>query len=279
MTANGKEKLKWRVSQIFRQSGLTTVQRVFYEKRGHQLVPILLYHSIDPDEAFSAVHPDRFREQMAFLFAHYSVIPLARLVRALRGGESLPPRAVVLTFDDGYADNYYWARPVLEDLGFPYTIFVAVGFIGKWNSFDAGHNRPRRVMLSWDQLAEMAAGGAEIGAHTMTHRVLASLSLDEAREEIKRGGELLQKRLGVPVTSFAYPKGQMNHFNFVHMKMVEQCGYEAACSTIWGSHHHRNNLFALPRIRIDGQDDLDVFKLKLECAYDWIRWVHRLRWL
>ena len=92
---------------------------------------ILYYHRVDDDDHRSCVRPKQFLQQMGYLSAHaYHVITLEGLCRSLINGKTLPARCVVLTFDDGFADNYTQAYPILQRFGFPATIFLTVAFIG-----------------------------------------------------------------------------------------------------------------------------------------------------
>jgi peptidoglycan/xylan/chitin deacetylase (PgdA/CDA1 family) len=98
---------------------------------------ILLYHRVnrvaDPF-SIERTTPEAFRGQMAHLARNFSVMPLGEIAGRLRSGKALPPRAVAITFDDGYADNYTEAFPILRALGLPATVFLTTGCIGTGES-------------------------------------------------------------------------------------------------------------------------------------------------
>jgi peptidoglycan/xylan/chitin deacetylase (PgdA/CDA1 family) len=203
---------------------------------------------------------------MGYLAAHaYRVITLEALYGALGSGTELPRRCVVLTFDDGFADNYHHAYPILQRFGFPATIFLTVGFIG----MDAlpvlsGVSRSAPP-LSWEQVDEMGRHGIVFGSHTLTHPSLSRLSPPEAVKEIVESKRLLEERIGQQAAFFCYPKGDLNAGV---KQVVRQAGYRAACGTNPGAVHRRSDLFCLPRTYIGRTDTLNDFRKKLCGAYD-----------
>ena len=136
-------------------------------------VPVLMYHEISADPVLSghlAVRPDEFALQLGYLrgggFSSLHAAELARLMKG--GGRGLPARPVVLTFDDGFADFYDRALPMLRRYGFTATLYVTTGWIADrpGGTGPAAASRPRAGMLSWSQIEAAAAAGIEIGAHT-----------------------------------------------------------------------------------------------------------------
>ena len=135
-------------------------------------------------------------------------ISLSELLDGWDGAGKLPPRPVVLTFDDGFANLLEHAAPVLSELGFRATIFVVSGRCGQTNDWpNQAPNIPRLPLLSWSELAQMATAGFEMGAHSVTHRPLTALPPAEAEREIVESKAVIEDRLGLPVKTFAYPFG------------------------------------------------------------------------
>lgn len=223
-------------------------------------VPILMYHKVNPDPETGnlglRVPPSQFDRQMRYLFEQgYQAISLQEVKDFVVEGKPLPPRAVAITFDDGYRDNYTYALPILEKYGFTATVFVVVNTIGKINQFDLGV-QPVNQMMSWGEIREMAARGITIGAHTMDHPHLTDLAPEKALNQIMESKVALEKGLGLPVKYFCYPYGS---HNADIKKMVEDCGYEAATTTRQGLNHISDDVFALKRIYVTGHMSLQRF--------------------
>jgi peptidoglycan/xylan/chitin deacetylase (PgdA/CDA1 family) len=224
------------------------------------VAPILMYHHIDhrSDDWKLSVSPENFKRQMDFLKAHqYKVLSLPDYARMIREGESVPRKSVVITFDDGYADNYENAFPVLKDLGFAATIFIQTGSIGK------------RGYVTRDQVKMLSRHGIEIASHTVNHPFLPDLDEEGWESEMTQSKEALERLLGKPVSSFSYPGGG---FNEDIRNMAQAVGYETATTTHLGPLWHRDPM-ALRRIRISRTaDSLWVFWLKVSGFYTWWEW-------
>ena len=220
--------------------------------------PVLMYHyvRINPDPADKigiglSVPPAEFERQMRYLVDNgYQVVGLEDIVASLRNGSALPPRAVALTFDDGYMDFRQAAYPVLKRYGLKATSFVITDFVG------------RNGYLTWDAIKEMAAGGlVTFGSHTLSHPDLSTLPPALAERQIRESKRVLEDRLGSRVTLFSYPAGR---YNDTVVRLVEEAGYLAAVTTRYGNLHNANEIYLLKRIRIDGRDSLGTFASKLQ---------------
>jgi len=210
-----------------------------------QFPVILTYHSISEGDSPLQIAPSLFAEHMEWLHANVRVAPLAEVVSALTGHQPLPERTVVLTFDDGFADFYSSAAPVLRMLKLPATLFVLGGLCGKTS--DGGQETAgimRRPLLDWPQAVELAQQGFEFGAHSMSHPVLPDLPPEKAKREITDSKAELQQRTGQPVDFFAYPFGRWSPA----VRAVVQEHYRGACSTGAGVVQPDADPFALPRV-------------------------------
>ncbi|MBZ5645590.1 MAG: polysaccharide deacetylase family protein [Acidobacteriia bacterium] len=206
---------------------------------------ILTYHSISAGRPPLATPPPLFTEQMEWLAANARVTSLSDLVEALVGGRTMPPRSVVLTFDDALLDFYSQAAPVLRRLGLPAAVFVPTGHCGRttrWATQLASVEE--RPLMSWPQVREMAEQGFILGAHSVSHPMLTEIIPAKAEREIVDSKAELESRIGGPVEFFCYPYGYWN----ADLREVVKSHYRAACSTTTGVVGRNADVFALPRV-------------------------------
>jgi peptidoglycan/xylan/chitin deacetylase (PgdA/CDA1 family) len=215
-------------------------------------VPILLYHYIrvnpNPRDRVGfglSTPPAMFRSQMQYLADHdFHVISLHQAVVAIKNHSGLPAHPVVLTFDDGYADFFTAAVPVMESHGFTATDFVISGHLG-WGGY-----------LTPSQVVAADGMGFTIGGHTVNHVALAGLSNARAAWEIRQSQLTLASLLGHPILDFAYPYGSFNDYDIAQVK---KDGFETAVSTLYGTLHTPGQLYYLSRMRIGGGLSLSYF--------------------
>jgi peptidoglycan/xylan/chitin deacetylase (PgdA/CDA1 family) len=225
------------------------------------LVPILLYHSISaeatPEFQKWAVHPDTFAGHMAYLRDHrYAPVTVAQLAKAIIDPTAaLPEQPVVITFDDGLADFYTGALPVLMNCRFAATLYITTGFVGRTSRWLSPLGEGNRPMLTWSQIAEIQAGGVECGAHTLSHPQLDIISRAAARNEIGRCKSRLEQQLGQPVETFAYPSG---YYDVTLRRYVQEAGYLAACGVKHAMSTTTDDRFALARIVVTDTNDKSV---------------------
>jgi peptidoglycan/xylan/chitin deacetylase (PgdA/CDA1 family) len=273
---------------------------------------ILMYHRVLPEpDPLLADEPDArlFAAHMDAVRSVFNVLPLSEAVERLQSN-SLPPRAACVTFDDGYANNFDVALPILAERKLPATVFVTTQFIGggrMWNdtvievvrraageldltrfglsrytltdmasrrtAVDAilgvvkylepterlrtveaiaaasGAELPNDLMASAEKLRRLHANGVEIGAHTLSHPILAKIADDDARREIANSKAILEDVVGAAVTTFAYPNGRPHQdYGQRHIELVRQAGFKAAVATARGCVRKGSDLFQLPRI-------------------------------
>jgi len=222
--------------------------------------PILMYHGIDknPGNSKLTVSVQDFAAQMNFLKRHeFKVLPLDEVVGLVKSHKSLPKKAVAITIDDGYENNYVYAYPVLKKNNFPATIFVIAGAVGKSG------------FLPVTELKEMLGNKIDIGSHSFTHPWLPELKEDALVKEIFDSKAALEKLLDKKVNFFCYPAGG---FNAKVEAMVKAAGYLGACTTNPGRRFSNRDIFALKRVRISGgnariRDNLLVFRIKISGYY------------
>ncbi len=166
---------------------------------------VLMYHSISHNGEFFSVTPMAFEQQMHYLRQmHFTVLSFDEFFARLQARKDLS-RAVVLTFDDGYEDNFTTAFPILQRYGLPATIFVNTSLIGNVATRKSGLRMP---ILSWDMMLQMVRGGLiTFGSHCHTHEKLTTLSHDRVEFVVRTSQHILEERLGVSPRFFAYPYG------------------------------------------------------------------------
>lgn len=214
---------------------------------GQVVVPVLLYHHIGfslKDENVYYVSPEVFDRQMNLLYQWgYKTISVELLARAIREGAELPPKPIVLTFDDGSETTYTTALPIMQRYHFTGVSYIISNYVGVTSYMDA------------DQIRALYAAGWEIGSHSLSH-VDLTIRPDRQEKEIIQSRRRLEALLGVPVMSFAYPFGASDEssLGYVHLS-----GYIAAMGLGNESLQETKNLFYLYRQAVRGTDDLQTF--------------------
>jgi len=218
---------------------------------GKLVCPILLYHHIadSPTDSRYYVSPRNFEAQIKLLKEWgYQTIPLSLLVEAITNGTELPPRPVIITFDDGDIDVYTNAFPVMQKYDFTGVLYIVSNRLQADGFISAG------------QIQEMADVGWEVGSHSMSHADLTKSSKDSLYAEVVQSRHDLEEALGVPVESFAYPFGLVKDaaVDYVHFAQ-----YESAVGLGYTAEQGPGNLFNLQRREIKGEYDLKTFTLFL----------------
>ena len=221
-------------------------------------IPVLNYHQVEPKDGNPlTLWPEQFEAQMEYLAAEgYTTITIDEMMDALENGTSLPEKSVIITFDDGYADNYEYAYPILKKYGFKATIFLIYDLTNTYPNY-----------LTWDQVAEMKASGLiHFESHTMTHANLAELtSVDELRHEIADSHDLLSEKLGYDMHYIAYPGGRVNE---EIERITSAAGYRGGFTVHYGLSTPAEGRYQMDRIPIFGANmhTLTRFKLRLTLA-------------
>ena len=228
--------------------------------------PILMYHRVDPVPASDktgrelTVSPDQFEAQLAYLQSRgIQAISMEQLRERLQSGASLE-RVVVLTFDDGYADQYTYALPLLHRFGDAATFYIVTGNV----------DMPRH--LTWDQLDVMQSLGQDIAAHGMAHDDLSLMSPLEQARQIDNSIELLRTKLHAQVGSYGYPSGR---FNRTTLQLVQQAGVDLAVTTDPTYIIPPATRFELSRVRVRGEWGIADFAKAIQTAFHRLHVVQR----
>jgi len=235
---------------------------------------VLAYHAIgdlgdDPLREY-AVPPAQLAEQLDDLRRRgWTFIDLETFLRALRGDEPLPDRAVLVTFDDAYSDLLDDGLEVLEPRGVPAVVFAVAGSVGGSNDWRR-EGAAELPLLDAEGLRAVAARGVEVGSHCMTHRPLTATPDDELDRELNGSAEALAA-LGLPrPRALAYPHGEWSKAAAL---AAFRAGYAAAFTVEPGFATRADNRFALPRIEVLASDTPLALRVKIATA----RWPRKLR--
>jgi peptidoglycan/xylan/chitin deacetylase (PgdA/CDA1 family) len=219
--------------------------------RANATLPIVMFHYTGPLpqgpdtlRVDLTVEPERFEQMLArFKGAGVTTVHLDRLQGYLAGTMTLPPRAAVLTFDDGYADNFEYAVPLLVKYGMVGTFFVTTGFTG------------RSGYMTAVQLRELADAGMSVQAHSVTHSDMTRVTPAQLRRELVEPRQRLEETIGRPVRFLAYPSGR---YNSAVLAAARDAGYEVAVTTSHAHNHASARMLDLGRVRARGTDTADA---------------------
>ncbi len=258
----------WQISELngrssFRAGDIVSIPRkplkpAAIYSHGSRSIPILCYHQFTQGVEAKRrleVSVEEFEQQMRFLSeGGYQVIPLKKLLSILQGDSAIPPKAVVLTIDDGYRSVYTYAYPILKKYGFSATLFVYTDFIGG------------AAALSWQEIKTMKDSGViDVESHTKTH---ASLAFDDRREslaehkkrialEIDGSAKVIKKRLGKMPTILAYPYGDSSRYV---VEYIAKANYELGATVKRGANTPYADPLLLQRTMIYNNHSLSDFE-------------------
>ena len=207
-------------------------------------VPVLLYHHVQPQQqavekkqTSMSVDNEMFDKQMEYLVTQgYSFLTAKELVDALKNKSPLPTKSIVLTFDDGYRDNFEYAFPIIKKYNIKTNFMIATGLLEGAD------------YMSWNNLDEMSASGLVYWTnHTWSHYNIASGNTEKIKYEVSTGKEQLQSRFGQEVNIFTYPYGL---FGSHSIQILTEMGTIGAFSTIPGHWQCDSFIMALHRNRV-----------------------------
>ena len=216
-------------------------------KAAGESVPVLMYHSITYEKGNDVcLPPEKLEEQFKYLKDNgYYTITLNELYEYLTNNTPIPQKSVVLTFDDGYENNYTAMFPILKKYNFKATIFVITSNIDK---------DPRSLTSS--QLLEMEKYGVDIESHTVNHDNLKEITKDKQLETLVQSKQYLEKLLNKKVNYMAYPYGAHNNDA---VEAVKAAGYTMAFTTDGRWSSAKNGILTLDRVYISASHSMSVF--------------------
>ncbi|RII32767.1 polysaccharide deacetylase family protein [Clostridium chromiireducens] len=210
-------------------------------------VPVLYYHSVkESADNEVTITPKMLKQQLEYIKDQgYTTITMNELKDYLLNNSPIPKKSMIITFDDGYMDNYNYAFPILKDLNMVATIFCITS------------NLDGSYYLSKDAIKEMSDYGIDIESHTVTHPKLDALSYENQLTELKNSKKSLEEITGKEVNSIAYPFG---NFNDDTIKASKNAGYILGFTTKRGFSDRNDNTLRLDRIYISSKYNMDTFK-------------------
>lgn len=261
--------------------------------RREEEIRILMYHKVSdlPQEEkvpYCNTSIAAFEAQMKYLAEKKTAVVSLEEVGRWLNGEGIQdqgPKApkVVITFDDGFQDNYLYAYPILKKYRLPAAFCVLAGHVGRPGFFDhlqwdgpsladreahPEHWRP----MTWEMLQEMKENGMTIGSHTLSHRSLGALNPEEVWEEVAGSKQILDDRLKQETRAFSYPFGSVVYgdLNDRTEAALKKAGYDLALTTRWKGNKRSESRYRLSRIPVYDHDTLLDFKCKIYGATDWL---------
>lgn len=234
---------------------------------------VLCYHGVDPDPPDEwTVTPTRLRNHMRILASDRHPVSIQAILDWLEGRIELPPRAVAVTFDDGFLDVLRWAAPILADAGVPGTVFVCSGLAESGASAASRDFRVGRPLLDWAGVLRLRDAGWTIGSHGITHGILSRMPDDVASQELARSREAISRRIDAPVDVLAYPFGTPGKVSKRTHVLASEAGYRAAFMAVTGGLSRDMDRFSIPRSKVLGTDSFRSFEAIISGRLDsWAR--------
>ncbi len=223
-------------------------ESLIYNDKG---IPVLMYHSIDYEKDNPLRIPkEQFRGQMKYLKDNgYTTLTLNELYSFFENNMPVPDKSVALVFDDGYADNYINAFPIIKEFGFKATVFVITDTVDKSGAY-----------LNSTQLKEMDAYGFDVESHTLDHEELNKQSYAKQLNELKESKLFLEKLLNKQVNYLAYPVGK---YNKETIKAAKEAGYKMAFTTNGTWSDKSDGMYTLDRVYISAESPMSEFIRRL----------------
>jgi len=226
-------------------------------------IPIINYHKVDSsaDIGITSRHPKKFAADMRLLAEEgFCTVTFKELL----SGKPLPDKAVIITFDDGYASVYEQALPLMRQMNFRGVVFIPAAYINRFNDWDVQFAGKKFRHLTVDELRTLHDSGFEIGSHGLQHRLLTAAD-EQSVEEIGESKKKLEDLLQSDVVSFCYPFGR---FNAALAKQVANAGYRFAVASVYYRRVPQPAaLYTLKRFNIYSMDSQKMVLNKLKMNF------------
>ena len=236
-------------------------------------VPVLMYHSVScdtrPGHPYFETHtfPQIFRSHLQYLRSRgYTAVDVNQIEREIASGAC--GRIVALTFDDGFADFYSNALPLLIEFGFTATLYLVSSLSEKGRSTFHG-----KELMTWNEIREVQNHRISIGSHSMTHPEFYSMTPAAIERELRASKTVIEDKLGAAVDSFAYPFAfpePDRRFIRSFRGLLQGAGYRNGVTTSIGRASAEHDKFFYPRLPVSSWDDLLLLEAKLAGSYDWM---------
>lgn len=245
MAVRFKKKLKSAAGQVGEAVGLMS-------RQAGKSMTIVTFHRVNdelPEDGITS-GSEKFAAFCDLFVKHFRVIPLAEQIEGCHRGVNLGGTLSV-TFDDGYADNFTVAAPILRRFNLPATFFVTTGFVGSREAppWDRGLKVPQSWM-SWDEVRQLASLGFDIGSHTDRHLNLSKADESMVRADLEASQRRLEAELGARARFFAYPFGGRRDISEGARQLVREMGFECCLACFGGLNRVNSDPYLLNRISI-----------------------------
>ena len=241
---------------------------------------ILMYHMISEPKTAAEIKyacpPKQFEQHLQMLLSSgFKPISINAIEDYYLHQTPLPDKAFLISFDDGFEDNYSNAFPILQRYKITAVIYLATGLVGKTNQWMSKLTFSERKMLTWTQIKDMASQGIDFGSHTVSHPRLTELDDGNVNKELIKSKQLIEDQLGIECRHFAYPYGLLTEKT---SELVQQAGFKTACSTRSGFNNTERNPLILHRIEVYGDDSTWKLKLKIRFGMNDASWFFPLKY-
>jgi peptidoglycan/xylan/chitin deacetylase (PgdA/CDA1 family) len=240
------------------------IDKIFF--RNSNQIPVLMYHSIGESGSRLAIGARQFEEQVEYLAGQgYETI------NPLEIGESGAKKPIIITFDDGFKDNFQIAHPIMEKFGFKGAIFVSTDYIGGLSHFCRIEADKKHLMLSEKEIKNLHGAGWVIANHFASHSDLVDMDTDSIASDFKKAKEMLEKITGYSESAsiVSYPHSMLNS------KVIEAVKNAGALMAFNGKNYaydpEKDDKFVIPRIGIIDTVGMDKFKLLLSPTFNWLK--------
>lgn len=240
---------------------------------------MLCYHNIEIDDSglFETISPELFEEHLTLISKNFTVISFSEYIHILNSNDpNKIKNKVVITFDDGYLDNYTNARLILKKYKLPAIFFINSNFIK--NKIKFSDNIKFRGM-SEDQIKDLADDDLfEIGGHTKNHTICSKIKNDkDFRSEITDDKLELERIINKQVNYFAYPNGQGRDISEFVLNKLKDIGYKAACSTFYSNMNSIDDIYHINRIMVWPEMNIKMLSNALNGGYNFHYYIHSIK--
>lgn len=227
-----------------------------------------MYHQVSreshPNFAEYTVTTNAFSDQMkALKYLGFEPISLNRLLDCREGNAALPSKPVIITFDDALVDALDNAVPILENMGFPAVFYVTTDYVGRMSDWMIPEVDVEFEVAGWERIRALDSKKFEVGAHSMTHPHMNTISAENCLKEMEGSRKVLEDRLGREIRHMAYPHGA---YNQTVRDLAYESGYYTATTCEPALAALSDDMLGLPRLNVGMEDSLVAFVTKLYIA-------------
>jgi peptidoglycan/xylan/chitin deacetylase (PgdA/CDA1 family) len=257
---------------IYLYCGYVQLRDFLFACLGRSRAVVLYYHRVGGRDVWTKPNKE-FRNELAYLKSRYHCISFRELCERLEAGKPLRRRSAVITFDDGYRDNFTEAVPALKDAGLTATFFVATGFIDKEREFPHDLRALERgdiealnfPKLTWEDLRSMEAQNFEIGSHTVNHTNMGSADKMTIESELEDSLSALNRELGEKPRAFSFPWGKPQDMSECAIEIAKRANYYSAVSAYGGANTRGTKVFNIRRMDV-GNGELSRLAVRARVA-------------